>query len=60
MGIEPRNVTTSNIVEMRAMFVCSVVHTLAASLIRCVMRGEMLRVAVLSCIARALVLKSRS
>ena len=30
MGIEPRNVTTSNIVEMRAMFVCSVVHTLAA------------------------------
>ena len=30
MGIGPRNVTTSNIVEMRAMFVCSLVHTLAA------------------------------
>jgi hypothetical protein len=40
MGIEPRNVTTSNIVEMRAMFVCSVVHTLAAHSSACAVGGE--------------------
>jgi hypothetical protein len=40
MGIEPRNVTTSNIVETRAMFVCSVVHTLAAHSSACAFCGE--------------------